>query len=728
MVSIVRQAVTRLGKAAPILAIALWCGVIATAMALAAFSTTEPPVWDALSYVQKGYTFWKAIGRGKLFDPFALPMTVRPPGTILMSYPFGWSDNFHWFYFRSCFIPVILLVTAVYIAAWSRQLTRPGRWMLAGLALTLAGMPILYQFQANNALPVAASWGLVDGFLAGVCAIAAAAVVRGVAERSTAWSIVAAVAASFSLWIKPYGLALMALVGLAWLILLGSSLGWRVAELRRDAALRRFVIVSLTVAFVSFAVAIGLAFRSAYFSIDNIMFGRRVLTVLEAEFSTAMSADLALAIARISFGYAVPILFLLGLLAAARGHSSYGSAIVSLLCVLMGVWAYEPGQIRYCLPFGVMAFVLLLPALMRWLQSLKPVAALTVVGAAIVPTLIITALLLTPSAPDRWQRTMGISLHVNDFRAENEQAVDFLNQLRTEGKHGATVYFTDTTPALRNLVAVWDNSNVTGLDTPRVGALLPIDWQRATTIRADDLLHCDVIAVEFVGNETTRAAVLAQHQVSNFASLARLFNAWVSGLDEADGISVISDTRVRLARIVNRAKFEIALTRLEADYDLPQAYRDANPQRWWSASELAARKPPPPTNIIFHLLSDPAKALSLHVADVMQESDGLHAAFWLEPPAPDVLDGKWYIFGHLIDSAGEIVANVQVEIIPGVAPTPDRTIRYYTLFYPNRPTKAVALAFGIYKPGEEDTDFFINDQGVRDWEGRRVILPLPASR
>ncbi len=720
---------TPLGRATPIFLVGAWCALVAVGFALVAMAAMEPPVWDALSYVMKAFSFWQAVDAGKLFDPFALPMTVRPPGTILMSHPFGWSDNFHWFYFRSLFIPVVLLITAVYIAGWSRHLSRPAHWMLAGLALTLAGMPALYQFQLNNELPMASAWGRVDGFLAGVGAIAAAAAVRGVAERSTAWSIVAAVAAGLCLWIKPFGLALMVLVELSWLLLLSTSLGWSLASVRRDAALRRFITLSLAAATVAFAIAVWLAFRSDYFSLDNIIFGRRVLTVLESEFSTLMTMDLLIATIRMSFGFAVPVVALVGFVAASRNRSSFTSAIAALVCVLVGITLYEPGQVRYTLPFGTMAFVLLLPAIMSWLQSLRPVVALSSVGAAVVPTLIITAFLLAPHALDHWQRTMGISLHVNDFQAENEQAAAFLDQLRNEGKNIATVYFTDTTPPLRNIVAVWDNSNVTQQDAPRVTALLPLDWQRATTIRVDDLLGSDAIAAEFVRDETARAAILAERRVPDYPALARLFNAWASNLTEDEGIAVISETRVRLARIVDRARFESTLARLEADHDMPEAYRAANPQRWWSATELAAHKPTT-MNIAFHHITDPTKTVSLHVAYVAQDSNGLHASFWIEQPPAGVFEGKWYLFGHLIDDAGKMVANVQVDVFPDETPTPERTLRAYKIFYPNRPARAVALGFGLYKPSEPEPEqgFFIADQGTRDWEGRRVILPLPSTQ
>ena len=38
-------------------------------------------------------------------------------------------------------------------------------------------------------------------------------------------------------------------------------------------------------------------------------------------------------------------------------------------------------------------------------------------------------------------------------------------------------------------------------------------------------------------------------------------------------------------------QFEAALARLEADYELPQAYRDVKLQRWLTPAEFSTRKP-----------------------------------------------------------------------------------------------------------------------------------------
>ncbi len=725
----------RLEKAAPIFAVGLWCCAIAIGLAWAVRGAVEPPVWDALSYTLKAYSFWQAIDIGEWFDPFLLPLTDRPPGTILMSYPFGWSDNFRWFYFRSCFIPIMLLAIAIYIAGWSRYLTRPGHWLLASLAVALAGMPIFFQFQRNDFLPAAVSWGLVDGFLAGVCGVAAAAVVRSVTTRSIAWSAVAAFTGGFSLWVKPSGLGLMALTGLAWLALLGASLQWRIGEIWRDRRLLRFVSFSLIIAVTLFAAATDLSFRSGYFSAENIAFGHRVLAIINSEFSAPITLNVFEDLIRTSFGYAIPLLLAAGLVTALRNRAGYANAATALFCFLVGIWFWlietEVNQIRYFLPFVVMAFIFLLPPLMKWLEGLEPEIVYTFAGAIILPTAVITAFLLSPIPPPyRWQWHAGISLHVNDYQAENDQAAAFLEQLRAEGVKQATVYLTDTTSVLRNLQSVWDNSRVTNLPAPQVSVIVPLDWQRATTIRTEEFSN--YIGAEYIRDAATRDAILAQRQVPDFVSLVRLFNAWISSLSEANGISVISDTRVRLIRIVDRSKFEYALAQLEADHDMPQAYHDANPRRWWSSDELAARTPTPTIakTIALHPENDSAPALQVRGADVTVENGGVQGLFWIEAAGGTPLGNDWYVFAHLIDADGKIVSNAQTDLVSGPGPFPERPIRYYRLFYEARPGNAVALAFGVYKPMGQDAAFLLNDQKEwkSDWEGRRIILPLPASR
>jgi hypothetical protein len=716
-------------KLATLCIVAGWFALVALGLALAVRTATEPPVWDALSYVQKAYGFWHMFADGKFINPFDLPMAVRPPGTILMAYPFGWSDDFRWFYFRSCIFPIGLLIAAVYIAASSQQVTRTGWWIVAAFAVALAGMPIFYQFQANDVLPGAVYWGLVDGFQAGLSAIAAAAILRSVATRSVAWSVAAAAAGGFCLWIKPSGLALIAIVGMTWVLLAGSSIGWNVTTLRHDRNVRRFIVRSFAVATVIFITAVGLVFTSSYFSADNIAFGKRALVILKREFFSAISFSFLAQLVRTSLGFVVPALLAIGLFVSLLRRDSLAHALSAVICLLIGIWLWffetDAGQIRYFLPCITMAFIVLLPPLLRWLQTIKSSVAYGLMTVAVAPTLITTVLLLSPSPGITWQRALGINLHANDYRAENLQARDLISALQAEGATRAKIYLSNTTSVLRNLQSVWDYARVAGPRVPEITAVVPIDWQRPSTLRSEDLLRSNFIAAENIRDAQARETVLAQRKVTDFPALASLVDAWVSGLGENDGVAVVSETRVKLLRVIDPVKLDAALARLEADYDLPEAYRAANPQRWWSRDDLASRR----GNMLaapvgFRATPDGPVLRSVLAAEMHASDMGPQLSLWLESAPEDTLDHEWRIFAHALNAAGEIVGNAESSLLPGRGPSPDKNVRAYTVSFPPLPPTATTVAFGIFKPHDGTIDFTVADGGARDWNDKRLILPL----
>jgi hypothetical protein len=80
-------------------------------------ATTQPPLGDAFSYYAKAYYFWADWRGGQGFHPFDIWPFFRPPGTVLMSYPFGFNADPQWFFFRSVFFPAILMLLAAVIVS-----------------------------------------------------------------------------------------------------------------------------------------------------------------------------------------------------------------------------------------------------------------------------------------------------------------------------------------------------------------------------------------------------------------------------------------------------------------------------------------------------------------------------------------------------------------------------------------------------------------------------------
>ena len=63
-----------------VLALAIWFRVSVSRM---------PPLYDGLSYAEKANYFWAAVRQGHWFNPLNVEPVIRPPGTVVFSYPLG---------------------------------------------------------------------------------------------------------------------------------------------------------------------------------------------------------------------------------------------------------------------------------------------------------------------------------------------------------------------------------------------------------------------------------------------------------------------------------------------------------------------------------------------------------------------------------------------------------------------------------------------------------------
>src|SRR3972149_1906759 len=110
-----------------------------------AHHSVQPPLYDPLSYMLKAMNFWQVVEHGKFINPLNIVPTSRPPGTILMSYPFGFTPDFRGFHFRSVFFPIICIIAAVYIVAGTTKARGRGRGR-AGILFLCFSFSFFYLF------------------------------------------------------------------------------------------------------------------------------------------------------------------------------------------------------------------------------------------------------------------------------------------------------------------------------------------------------------------------------------------------------------------------------------------------------------------------------------------------------------------------------------------------------------------------------------------------------
>jgi hypothetical protein len=712
----------------PIVLVMAWLGVVALGVWSYAAVELEPPSFDVMTYANKAFSFWDSLKHGKIVNPLNIEPTNRAPGTILLSYPLGFTSDFRGFYFRSIFIPIVLLVVAAYIAGYSSDGRKTPPWIVAVVALTLGGMPDLYQFQASDTVPTTNFWGLVDTFLAGSAAVAVAAAGRSVKMLSLRWSIIAALVASLCLMIKPAGLLVIPLVGATWLILMGSRIEWNPARLAGDPEIRRFAGISLSVATLVFVTALVAAFSSKYLSARNIAFASAAFAGAQQDFVSSFDPAMVLWLVRLSLGYVVPVTVAAGLVGAAIMRGGIGAALAAALCLAVGEWlciTTVVTEIRFFLPFGVMAFVIVQPWLVLMLRSLPVPIGMLLAAVMLVPTAAETALLLLPSHSAALQRLLGVNLASAAYRAEDEQAAAFLKMLVDRDTRSASVYSLATGSSDRNFIGVVSYRTFLDHSLPRVSIRIPIDWQRSATYRLEEIWESDYVAFEPIRDDAQREMIVKWPTVPDFGAEMTLMRAWFSTLGPEDGVTVVSETRLRLLRVADHARFDRALERLRSGYNWRPAFHAANPRLWWSEEELAefAQHAPVIRSAICFANDDGARVICVHALSITTEPLTIDADFWLEPQGAAPI-GDWLLFVQLLGADGSVLASSGAPVGRFSHLSKDRSLKLHAVSIPA--VQSTAIAFGIYLPGEQAAKFLIADHGRRDSDGRRVLLSLPA--
>jgi len=694
----------------------IWLALAGVGQWRAAGQLHEPPSWDTYSYAVKAANFWA----GEAVNPLNVAPSVRPPGTILMSYPFGFDVDHRGFYFRSVFLPVLLCVLALYIAGFARRASPADHMSLAGGALVLGGMPMFFQFQLGDGLPAASFWGMVDGFLTGVSAVAMACAVRSVRTASIPWALGAALCAAFAFMVKPSGALVMALVGVSWLILAVGRHGW---------SPRGYVAVSFGGAAAVFAFTALAAFTSDYFSPSNVAFGQAALSVMAQDFMSLSELSLAelWLLLKLSVGVAGLAFLGVGMFAAlsARHTAALGAAV---LCLAVGIWfwLFQAGAevVRYFLPFPAMAMILLWPSLTELLGRWPGAARAAVWGALVAPAILTVVLLFVPAPPTALQRALGINLAANAYQAENEQGAALLAHWRASGETGRA-YFVDTSAAIRNVYAAVEYAELAEPGRAVMPRTLPLDWKRTSTFRLDELGGARYLIFEPVRAPQTRRAILERREVPGYRAETELINAWASELTEAQGVVQLSDTRVRVLEVVAPEKFAQALSDLREGYRWSQAFRDANRQIWWSREELQAlieNSEAASAQARFNSEDGPAaKGVVIEATALRRDGEGLHLDVWV---SGTMEAGAWVLFAHLLDAGGAMVDNAQADLAAATAPE-GKPIRLYRLLYPRPPAAAVTAALGFFMPTPDGLQTLVTPAQPSSWDRRRYDVALP---
>jgi hypothetical protein len=260
-----------LSKAALILIVCIFLAVIGGGIWKRTHMAVAPPIYDPISYYCRAELVWSALAKGDIHGILNGPMAVRPPGTALVLYPFGFKASVHSFLFRSVFAPILIWAIALSIPVATRVSCRWNALLGSALIIGLTTMPLFYQFERNEefakAYNVDNEWGMVDSLEGAIAALALSFLCVGIAKRSLKWCGIGWLVGAFSFFIKPSGLlVMMVLLGLATVEFVIQFLNSRPSR----SAILKFAVPVYVTGFAVFGFTLWLAFGSEYMSPEVI--------------------------------------------------------------------------------------------------------------------------------------------------------------------------------------------------------------------------------------------------------------------------------------------------------------------------------------------------------------------------------------------------------------------------------------------------------------------------
>jgi len=722
-----------------LLVLLLWIAFIGWTVWLHAQQSQQPPTNDAPSYFLKAYNFWSQVDQHKAFNPLNVEPTFRPPGTILMSYPFGFDMDYRGFYFRSVFFPILLLNLAVLIIGYQRDLDTKQKWYLVLSSVFFSTIPSFYHFENSSELQSPHSWGHVDNFLAGFAAIATAATVRSVWTRSLFWLVWAAALSSFCLLIKPAGSIIMALTGITWfgLTALKLKLAWK-HPIERKSTMSWILRGMIIFAVVYSAVLFG-SMTSNYLSSDNLVYGGKAVKIMRTE-SQLTSWSSFLSLIKIGPGnFIVGWLLLMTILVVhylwrskenTVPWSKYmliGTVFASFFTLIFGIyfWLYGSGgglYVRYFIPFALMAEVLVLPAVLAMVLEMRGWKITMLSIYMVFPIVNLSLLLPQQDVNIDWQKWTGINLTSGVSDPISNQAKNFVNLVKKDGRNVTLYEMSVNTDIHATFLSNLQYETFAKSQIPSIAVTSPHDWMRSAAYRKKEIVEADYWIFAPVRGLPALDSILAKSSIEDLREEKLLFEAWATQLTTKEGVTVVSDTSTaRVLRITDATRLESAFDTLVAKHHWRSVFLTENPKSYFSEKELASEltlNPPSLENVNFGNL------FHLRAFSVNRAGDDVTVRFWWRPLSPPLVEKDWYLFIHSIDDEGKGISNNSVSLHffhPLSSSNDEFLLNQITIKNPDG-NGVHQLGIGFYRPNQTP---LIADKGTRDWDNHRVIIPLP---
>lgn len=705
-----------------VITIAIWLTALGSGIWEYASSETEPPVFDALSYVQKAQAFWGVIESGEIVNPLSIEPTIRPFGTVLLSYPFGFHDDFRWFYFRSSFIPLVIFTLTCICAVNIYTLSSRQFLFLLIISICASSAPCFYQFQLSQGdTSVSVTWGFVDLLLSSLASLAIAITLRNYKNKSLVGTFFVSIIASSTILIKPSGLLIMAVIGMVWFI-------FNVPVQRQTKGQIYFFIKGCFIFFVVYVSIFLSIYFSDYFSYEQAKYGLGSMDLIKKMYGGIPSIFEIFRKLHLSVGIIISTLIFYGLAYSFKlKYRRYFVSAIVILLIGLWLWLYKTSinNIRYFLPFLFMSFTVTLPPVINSVKSLSNVKCVIVWMLFLAPTVLVAFLLSTDKPSTNLQHLAGINLTANNHSDEVQLANDLYSDLVSTSEQDNIIYYAGIQPRVRAVQAVLDYDRLIGGSKARTIPALPIDWVREHCYRIDEITRARFIVFELV--EAPNQILNLTSKVKTYAEEQLMVRAWLSSLTPEQGIRIHSYTKnVRVIEVMDVGKIENAATYLFDNHTWRKEFTKGFQKRWRGNSEVAQtiEKNSVISEPIDLLLRGKRVATLIGVTTIKEGEDLLIKAYIDHVESLQGASGisDWFLATGVFqpDSLPRPKKNLPLYI--GMAKL--KNIREYSFYFSGDQAKNISkISMAFFAPNNGHQEVLKSE--VSYWHGYQLIFDLP---
>ncbi len=556
----------------PLAIVCLFAALMVVGFRQKSKAAVAPPYADALQYYCKASFVWEDISAGKFSNIMASPPALRPPGTALLLYPFGFKQDVKTYLFRSQLAPFLIWMASLMVIAWPPCKTTGQRLVASAMVCCLGTLPMFFQFELNpEAFPHYAAlqcWGMVDTLMASIAALTAALMIASARTRSLSLASAGWLVGAFGMLIKPTGVLAIASAGLILVV----EVVARAAETVRsdDPPPKRahpsivFGLSALVIGGVIFSAMLWICIRSPYLGADNQQLFSAAISVSRQLYSIAPIREF-FEFVTCAVGWPITLLLFAGAIfrsvqlylnphqESRRALFIRLSGLLLLSAASLSWWWFMPGPIpRYYFPFITLLIIWIVSELFRWLMD-SAATGITCMCLFIPPALL-TALFFLPHPSVSAQRMLGVNLSVG-LRSEELRAGRFLIRSAKKAQKSFKIYFLDgiTTelPHHQDYIQ-WIHSK------PRGMLLLPVrpnEWTGDPGLNLDRILECEYIVYEGTIQPTNP---LPRRVVTDYGGEVHEFASFLSGLSKNQGVILRRFGQLTVVKLANPELFEKA--------------------------------------------------------------------------------------------------------------------------------------------------------------------------